>query len=79
MDKRKFFDTLGAIPIHNYLGEDDILDATGKFWHRKFINWRILHFYLRNKSDIESWVDTSTESNKTIKTVQPIQSKGILF
>ena len=69
IDKRKFFDTLGDIPIHNYLGEDDILDATGKFSHRKFFNWRILHFCLRNKTDIESWVDTSTESNKTIKTL----------
>nr|WRW11285.1 Ycf1 protein [Kostermansia malayana] len=69
MDKRKFFETLGDIPIHNYLGEDDILDATGKFSHRKFFNWRILHFCLRNKADIESWVDTSTKSNKNIKTV----------
>ena len=69
MDKRKFFDTLGDIPIHNYLGEDDILDAMGKFSHRKFLNWRILHFCLRNKADIESWVDTSIKSNKNIKTV----------
>nr|YP_010010402.1 hypothetical chloroplast RF19 [Abelmoschus moschatus]QOD41344.1 hypothetical chloroplast RF19 [Abelmoschus moschatus] len=71
MDKRKFFDTLTLrdIPIHNYLGEDDILDAMGKFSHRKFLNWRILHFCLRNKADIESWVDTSTKSKKNIKTV----------
>ncbi|KAL1075754.1 hypothetical protein V6Z11_D11G386200, partial [Gossypium hirsutum] len=32
---------------------------------RKFFNWRILHFCLRNKVDIESWVDTkSNPSNK---------------
>nr|UPX88227.1 hypothetical chloroplast RF1 [Excentrodendron hsienmu] len=68
MDKRKFFDTLGDIPIHNYLGEDAILYARGEFSHRKFFNWRIIHFCLRNKANIESWVDTSTKSNKNIKT-----------
>ncbi|TYH01315.1 hypothetical protein ES288_A09G048800v1, partial [Gossypium darwinii] len=69
MDKQNFFDTLRDIPIHNYLGEGDILDAMGNFSHRKFFNWRILDFCLRNKVDIESWVDTSTKSNKNIKTV----------
>lgn len=69
MDKRKVFDTLGYIPIHNYLREADIMDAAGKFSHRKFFDWRILNFYLRNKADIESWVDTGTKSNKKIKTV----------
>lgn len=68
MDKRKFFDTLGDIPIHNFLGKDDIMDAMGKFSHRKYFDWRILHFCLRNKADIESWVDTGTKSNKNIKT-----------
>ncbi|KAK8305856.1 hypothetical protein V6Z12_D03G089900 [Gossypium hirsutum] len=57
MDKQNFFDTLRDIPIHNYLGEGDIRDAMGNFLHRK------------NKVDIESWVDTSTKSNKNIKTV----------
>ncbi|TYJ00665.1 hypothetical protein E1A91_A13G100900v1 [Gossypium mustelinum] len=69
MDKQIFFDTLRDIPIHNYLGEGDILDAMGNFSHRKFFNWRILDFCLRNKVDIESWVDTSTNSKKNIKTV----------
>ncbi|TYH91260.1 hypothetical protein ES332_A13G105200v1 [Gossypium tomentosum] len=69
MDKQIFFDTLRDIPIHNYLGEGDILDAMGNFSHRKFLNWRILDFCLRNKVDIESWVDTSTNSKKNIKTV----------
>ncbi|XVF42929.1 hypothetical protein PTKIN_Ptkin02bG0000200 [Pterospermum kingtungense] len=68
MDKQKFFDTLGDISIHNYLGEDAILDARGKFSNRKFLNWRIIHYCLRNKADIECWVDTNTKSNKNIKT-----------
>nr|WKL06535.1 hypothetical protein RF1 [Corchoropsis crenata var. hupehensis] len=66
MDKRKFFDTLGDIP--NYLGEDAILDARGIFLNRKFLNWRIINFCLRNNTDIKSWVDTSTKSNKNVKT-----------
>nr|YP_010756892.1 hypothetical chloroplast RF1 [Kleinhovia hospita]UNV38610.1 hypothetical chloroplast RF1 [Kleinhovia hospita] len=68
-DKRKFFDTLGDIPIHNYLEEDDIMAAMRKFSHRKYFDWRILNFCLRNKADIESWVDTGTKNNKNIKTV----------
>ncbi|KAL4383442.1 hypothetical protein GQ457_15G015290 [Hibiscus cannabinus] len=35
IDKRKVFDTLGDIHIHNYLGEDDILNAIGKFSYSK--------------------------------------------
>ncbi|KAB2005229.1 hypothetical protein ES319_D11G254600v1, partial [Gossypium barbadense] len=69
MDKQKIFDTLRDIPIHNYLEEGDILDVMGNFLHRRLFNWRILHFCLRNKVDIESWVDTSTKSNKNIKTM----------
>nr|KJB24272.1 hypothetical protein B456_004G136300 [Gossypium raimondii] len=51
----------------------------GFFSHRKFFNWRFLHFCLRNKVDIESWVNTNTKSNKNIKTVQPIEKKGSHF
>nr|YP_010757060.1 hypothetical chloroplast RF1 [Triumfetta japonica]UNV38778.1 hypothetical chloroplast RF1 [Triumfetta japonica] len=69
MDKRKVFDTLGDIPIPNYLREEDIMGPTGKFSHRKYFDWRILGFCLRNKADIESWVDTGTKSNKNLKTV----------
>ena len=86
MDKRKVFDTLGYIPIHNYLGEDYIMDATGKFSHRKFFDWRILYFCLRKKADIESWVDTGTKRNKNIKTVvnnyqiiDKINKKGFFY
>nr|QOG08971.1 YCF1 [Jarilla chocola] len=71
MDKQKFFDTLVGIPIHNYLvsnylGEDDIFDSE-KIMDRKYLDWRILNFSLRNKVDIESWVDIDTKSNTNIK------------
>ncbi|MBA0733559.1 hypothetical protein Gogos_017558, partial [Gossypium gossypioides] len=38
------------VPIHNYLGEGDILDAMGNFSHKKFFNRRILHFVLEIRS-----------------------------
>nr|YP_010756720.1 hypothetical chloroplast RF1 [Melochia pyramidata]UNV38438.1 hypothetical chloroplast RF1 [Melochia pyramidata] len=85
-DKRKFFDTLGNIPIQNYLGEDDIMDTMEKFSNRKYFDWRILNFCLRNKADIESWVNTGTKSNKNIKTavnnyqiIDKIKTRGPLY
>nr|YP_010918106.1 Ycf1 [Boronia ternata]WAJ48957.1 Ycf1 [Boronia ternata] len=50
------FAMLGAIPINNYLGEDNIINKD-KFLYRKYFDWRILNFYLRNKVNIEAWVD----------------------
>nr|YP_010917846.1 Ycf1 [Acronychia laevis]WAJ48525.1 Ycf1 [Acronychia laevis] len=67
-EKGIFFAMLGAIPINNYLGEDNIIDMD-KFLYRKFFDWRILNFYLRNKVNIEAWVDmdTGTCSNQNTK------------
>nr|YP_010919995.1 Ycf1 [Neoschmidia pallida]YP_010920006.1 Ycf1 [Neoschmidia pallida]WAJ52415.1 Ycf1 [Neoschmidia pallida]WAJ52416.1 Ycf1 [Neoschmidia pallida] len=66
--KANLFAMLGGIPINNYLGEDDIMDMD-KFLYRKYFDWRILHFYLRNKVNIEAWVymDTGTNSNQNTK------------
>nr|YP_010595479.1 hypothetical protein RF1 [Buchanania latifolia]WAJ58402.1 hypothetical protein RF1 [Buchanania latifolia] len=66
--KGKLFGMLGGIPINNYLGEDNILDIE-KFSDRKYFDWRILHFCLRKKIDIQSWVDmdTSTNNNENTK------------
>ncbi|KAL4319482.1 hypothetical protein GQ457_18G012460 [Hibiscus cannabinus] len=72
MDKRNFFDTLWNIPIHNYLVEDDILNVMGKFSHRKFFNWWILHFCFRNKANIGSGVDTSTKNQENNTSNQKI-------
>nr|YP_009582218.1 hypothetical chloroplast RF19 [Bixa orellana]QBK83753.1 hypothetical chloroplast RF19 [Bixa orellana] len=67
IDKRNFLDRLGGIPIHNYLEEDAFFDMEN-LSDRKYFDWRILNFCLRNKADIESWIDTGTKSNKNIKT-----------
>nr|YP_009326048.1 Ycf1 [Citrullus lanatus]YP_009348090.1 Ycf1 [Citrullus lanatus subsp. mucosospermus]APD52540.1 Ycf1 [Citrullus lanatus]APW82776.1 Ycf1 [Citrullus lanatus subsp. mucosospermus]APW82861.1 Ycf1 [Citrullus lanatus subsp. mucosospermus]APW82946.1 Ycf1 [Citrullus lanatus]APW83031.1 Ycf1 [Citrullus lanatus] len=68
-DKWKFFDILTGIPINNYLVEDDIIDL-GKNPDRKYFDWRMLHFCLKNKADIRAWIniEADTNSNKTTKT-----------
>jgi hypothetical protein len=44
---------LGGILVNKHLAEDDIIDKK-KSSHRKYLDWRILHFGLRKKVDIES-------------------------
>nr|UUL96436.1 hypothetical chloroplast RF1 [Gleditsia sinensis] len=55
--KQKLFDMTDDIPIKNYIVEDDILDME-KNLDRKYFDWRILNFCLRNKVDFEAWIDT---------------------
>nr|QGU84641.1 hypothetical chloroplast RF19 [Scolopia chinensis] len=65
IDKSKLFDMQEGIPVNKHLGKDDIID-TEKSPHRKYLNWRIFHFCLRKKVDIESWIDTGTKQKKTL-------------
>nr|QGU84384.1 hypothetical chloroplast RF19 [Casearia velutina] len=65
--KNKFFDMLGGIPINKYLADDDIID-TEKSPDRKYFDWRIINFYIRKKTYIESWIDIGTKQKKTINT-----------
>nr|YP_010760616.1 hypothetical chloroplast RF1 [Entada phaseoloides]WEY34932.1 hypothetical chloroplast RF1 [Entada phaseoloides] len=55
--KKKFFDMTDDIPIKNYIVEDSILDME-KNLDRKYFDWRILNFCLRNKVDLGGWIDT---------------------
>nr|YP_010697973.1 hypothetical protein RF1 [Saraca dives]WCF76934.1 hypothetical protein RF1 [Saraca dives] len=55
--KRKLFDMEDDIPIKNYIGEDGIIDME-KNLDRQYFDWRLLNFDLRNKIDIEAWIDT---------------------
>nr|YP_010008101.1 hypothetical chloroplast RF1 [Melaleuca leucadendra]QNR87873.1 hypothetical chloroplast RF1 [Melaleuca leucadendra] len=65
--KDKFVDmTGGIIPIN--LEDDDIMNLD-KFTDRKYLDWRIFDFCLRNKVDIDSWIDIDTNGNKNTKTV----------
>nr|QGU84273.1 hypothetical chloroplast RF19 [Homalium cochinchinense] len=65
IDKSKLFDMLGSIPVNKHLEEDDIID-TEKSPHRKYLDWRILHFCLRKKVEIKSWIDTRTKQKKNL-------------
>nr|QXO90389.1 Ycf1 [Tara cacalaco] len=55
--KKKLFDMTDNIPIKNYIVEDYILDME-KNLDRKYFDWRILNFCLRNKVDFGAWIDT---------------------
>ena len=55
--KRKLFDMENDITIKNYIGEDDIIDME-KNRDRQYFDWRLLNLDLRNKMDIEAWIDT---------------------
>nr|YP_010468146.1 Ycf1 protein [Tropaeolum majus]UVF30751.1 Ycf1 protein [Tropaeolum majus]UVF31937.1 Ycf1 protein [Tropaeolum majus]UVF36815.1 Ycf1 protein [Tropaeolum majus] len=90
IDKCKFFNMLVDIPIQNYLisnslGEDHIMDIDrDQIPDRKYFDCRILHFCLRKKVYIESWVDI--KNNKNIKTgvnnyqiIEKLNNKKSLF
>nr|YP_009669877.1 Ycf1 protein [Saltera sarcocolla]QCW95196.1 Ycf1 protein [Saltera sarcocolla] len=78
------------IPIHNYLfrylGEDNNINLD-KFPDQKYFDLRILYFSIRNKVDIESWIDITinidTNSNTNTKTgvnnYQIIDQKGLFY
>nr|YP_009572756.1 hypothetical chloroplast RF1 [Seguieria aculeata]QBE88470.1 hypothetical chloroplast RF1 [Seguieria aculeata] len=85
MHKDKLVDMWWSIPITNYLGITNIMDIE-KNTDRKYLNWKILHFSLRNKINIGAWVDISTSNNKKTKTepknyqiVDKIDKKGIFY
>nr|YP_010620436.1 hypothetical chloroplast RF1 [Cicca acida]WAX37412.1 hypothetical chloroplast RF1 [Cicca acida]WJJ69830.1 hypothetical chloroplast RF1 [Cicca acida] len=67
MAKNPFFDMLVGLSIKNSLTEDDIIDME-KNLDRKFFDWRIIHFCLRKKVDIQSWIETGTKQKKNTKT-----------
>nr|YP_008994344.1 hypothetical chloroplast RF19 [Melianthus villosus]AGS13063.1 hypothetical chloroplast RF19 [Melianthus villosus] len=58
-----------STPINNYLGENSIIDRL-KIPDRKKFDWKIIHFCLRNKVDIDSWININTNrnNNKNTKT-----------
>nr|YP_010427484.1 Ycf1 protein [Aquilaria cumingiana]YP_010427505.1 Ycf1 protein [Aquilaria cumingiana]USN92886.1 Ycf1 protein [Aquilaria cumingiana]USN92907.1 Ycf1 protein [Aquilaria cumingiana] len=61
IDRRKFFDMSGGLPISNYLGENDIM-AEEKFPDRKFCK---IDFCLRNnKVELYYWLNTGTKNQK---------------
>ncbi|KAI3878778.1 hypothetical protein MKX03_018907 [Papaver bracteatum] len=68
-NKPPIFYMPACIYMSHYLGEDCIVD-TDKNPDRKYFDWRIVSFCLRNKIDIEAWsnMDTETRMDKNTKT-----------
>nr|YP_010875024.1 hypothetical protein RF1 [Lindernia ruellioides]WGV43146.1 hypothetical protein RF1 [Lindernia ruellioides] len=65
-EKASLFNMLSNIPINNYLGKVDIIYIEKKA-DRKYFEWKILNFYLRQKGHIDTWITIETNSNQNLK------------
>nr|YP_010467894.1 Ycf1 protein [Paronychia argentea]UVF30415.1 Ycf1 protein [Paronychia argentea] len=66
-EKKKLIHMEWSIPMTNFFGLNTIMDID-KNIDRKYFDWKILDFSVRNKVDIETWINISTNSNKNTKT-----------
>nr|QHV37620.1 hypothetical chloroplast RF19 [Hansenia weberbaueriana]QHV37705.1 hypothetical chloroplast RF19 [Hansenia weberbaueriana]QHV37790.1 hypothetical chloroplast RF19 [Hansenia weberbaueriana]QPG23994.1 hypothetical chloroplast RF19 [Hansenia weberbaueriana] len=64
--KENLFESLEEIPINNYLEKGDIMYMQ-KNPDRKYFDWTILNFFLRQKIDIEAWTKMDYNSNINTK------------
>ncbi|KAL6513102.1 hypothetical protein OROMI_034573 [Orobanche minor] len=86
MYKETFFDMLRKIPIKNYLtnnlGRMETLYIQ-KTANRKYFDWNLINFYLRQKVEIEAciMIDTNRKQNTKIRTnnSQIISKKDISY
>nr|YP_009753424.1 hypothetical protein RF1 [Cuminum cyminum]QIT06701.1 hypothetical protein RF1 [Cuminum cyminum] len=65
-NKQNFFENLEEIPINHYLEKGDIMYMQ-KNPDRKYFDWTILHFFIRQKRDIEAWTKMDYNSNINTK------------
>nr|YP_010504561.1 hypothetical chloroplast RF1 [Chrysosplenium giraldianum]UXE33278.1 hypothetical chloroplast RF1 [Chrysosplenium giraldianum] len=72
--KYKLFDGMGDILSNNYLEKNGIVDMD-KNPDRKYGDWKMIHFCLRNMVDIETWINTNSHK-KTING-KKIEKKGL--
>nr|UXE33016.1 hypothetical chloroplast RF1 [Chrysosplenium alternifolium] len=72
--KYKLFDGMGDILSNNYIGKKGIVDMD-KNPDRKYGDWKMIHFCLRNMVDIETWINTNSHK-KTING-KKIEKKGL--
>nr|YP_010695679.1 Ycf1 protein [Ligusticum yushuense]WCF68112.1 Ycf1 protein [Ligusticum yushuense]WVH46007.1 hypothetical protein RF1 [Trachydium subnudum] len=64
--KQNLFESLEEIPINHYLEKGDIMYMQ-KNPDRKYFDWTILNFFLRQKIDIEAWTKMDYSSNINTK------------
>nr|UKQ58350.1 hypothetical chloroplast RF19 [Silene viscidula] len=81
----KLIDMWWSIPITNYLGINIIPDIE-KNTNRKYFDWKIIHFCLRKKMDIEAWINISSRSTENTKTetknykiIDKIEKKDLFY
>nr|YP_009912700.1 hypothetical protein RF1 [Agrimonia pilosa]QLJ92406.1 hypothetical protein RF1 [Agrimonia pilosa]QTX96625.1 Ycf1 [Agrimonia pilosa var. nepalensis]UED14930.1 hypothetical chloroplast RF1 [Agrimonia coreana]UUL96097.1 hypothetical chloroplast RF1 [Agrimonia pilosa] len=70
--KRKAFymmEAIPIIPINNDLVQDYIQNIE-KNMDRKYCDWRIIHFCLRKKIDIDAWINMDTDQNSNKKSIK---------
>nr|AEX94004.1 hypothetical chloroplast RF19 [Crinum asiaticum] len=77
--KPESFYGLISIAISDFLEKGSTID-TYKNMDRKFFDWRILHFCIRNHIDIETWtnthIDTKIHKNAKTKNSQKFEKKN---
>nr|YP_009040380.1 hypothetical chloroplast RF19 [Hyoscyamus niger]AGU46528.1 hypothetical chloroplast RF19 [Hyoscyamus niger] len=83
--KHKFFDMPCDPHINNYLRKGNILYIERNL-DRKYFDWKIIHFSLRQKGDIEAWVKIDTNNNPNTKfginnyqIIDKIDKKGLFY
>nr|YP_009890181.1 photosystem I assembly protein Ycf1 [Onosma fuyunensis]QKM77431.1 photosystem I assembly protein Ycf1 [Onosma fuyunensis] len=83
--KDNFFDILENPLINSYLGKDSFLYIE-KNENRKYFDWKILKFYLKEKADLETWIQIDTKINQSNKTgthnyqrVDKLDQKNIFY
>nr|YP_010961506.1 hypothetical protein RF1 [Trachydium variabile]WNH39952.1 hypothetical protein RF1 [Trachydium variabile] len=64
--KQNFFKSLEEITINNYLEKGDIMYMQTNA-DRKYFDWTILNFFLRQKIDIKAWTKMDYNSNINTK------------
>nr|YP_010374369.1 hypothetical chloroplast RF19 [Nerine sarniensis]QWW90081.1 hypothetical chloroplast RF19 [Nerine sarniensis] len=78
--KPESFYGLISIAISDFLEKGSTID-TDKNMDRKFFDWRILHFCIRNHIDIETWtnthIDTKIHKNAKTKNYQKFEKKDL--
>nr|YP_010503879.1 hypothetical chloroplast RF1 [Chrysosplenium serreanum]UXE32428.1 hypothetical chloroplast RF1 [Chrysosplenium serreanum] len=70
----ELFDGMRDILSNNYIGKKGIVDMD-KNPDRKYGDWKMIHFCLRNMVDIETWINTNSHK-KTIYG-KKIEKKGL--
>ena len=85
--KHNPFDMPDNLHINNYLIKGNLLhlhiERNLDRKYRKYFDWKILHFSVRQKGDIEAWVKIDTNSNRNTKiginNNEIINKKGLFY